>query len=351
MGESSSGCSGRPAASAEVRVSPAPLSGHLLAGGLTKSVGVSLLGRLATIDRRLIYLLAAAIVVVTRFIPLGLPIAVSDQVRQTFGAIDRLPDDSVVVLSPMYNAVGANELNPIFTAFLTHCAERGYRILVLAPGWGLETIHPSVSQTLERYGYVYGQHYLEWGGGEAPTVPWIEMAVDDLGQACGGIDRYGQPLAELPLAQEVPRLTPEYVDVILTVFEHDTGGGSDWLTYATEPIGIPIVIGMSAFSTPGMGVETLYYSLHFPACIQGLRQCAEYEYLLGRPASAIVTQDVMTLIALMILVLVILANAGDVARRRKPPGALPTPGSVCSRAAKHKEEPWRARGSRPDAGG
>jgi hypothetical protein len=48
--------------------------------------------------------------------------------------------------------------------------------------------------------------------------------------------------------------------------------------------------------------------------MQGLRPYAEYEYLLGHSGDAIKTQDVLTLIALMVLVFVILGNVGHVSR-------------------------------------
>ena len=58
--------------------------------------------RLKAIDRRVLYLVAAALVLLTRFVPLGLPLAVSPLVRYTFATVENLPDDAVVVLAPMY---------------------------------------------------------------------------------------------------------------------------------------------------------------------------------------------------------------------------------------------------------
>lgn len=276
--------------------------------------------RLAAIDRRLIYLLAAAIVVVTHFVPLGLPIAVSDQVKRIHETVDGLPDDSVVVISPLYDAAGAGQLNPIFTAFLTHCAERGYRILVLAPGWGLDAAHPIVSQVLARHGYVYGRDYLEWGAWRSPkTTAWMQTAVSDFVQACGGVDYHGQALAELPLAREVPRLTRDHIAAILVV-ECGMPGAQEWFTYVAEVTGIPMAAGEPG---PYPGEIIPYVPPPAWARIEGLRQCAEYEYLLGHSGDAIKTQDVMTLIALMVLVFVILGNVGHVARRRKALAALP----------------------------
>jgi len=74
------------------------------------------------------------------------------------------------------------------------------------------------------------------------------------------------------------------------------------------------------------------------ARITGLRQCAEYEYLLGHPGDAIKTQDVMTLIALMVLMFVILGNVGHVARRRKALAATSRPVDSTARGGKSPGE-------------
>jgi len=110
--------------------------------------------RLKAIDRRVLYLVAAALVLLTRFVPLGLPLAVSPLVRYTFATVENLPDDAVVVLAPMYNEAGNGGMTAFFTALLVHCAERGYRLLIGSTDWtdGPEVVHPVVTSVLARYG-------------------------------------------------------------------------------------------------------------------------------------------------------------------------------------------------------
>ncbi len=283
--------------------------------------------RLATIDRRLIYLVALVIVVTSYLVPLGLPLGVSHQVRQAYEAINALPDGCLVIVSPMYDAPAARQVDPFLTAFLTHCARRGYRILVLAPAWGLEASHLIVSAVLARYGYVYGRDYLEWDSVSAgprerirSTIAWMQAATTDFARACDGVDYHGQPLAQLPIAREVPRLTREHVAALLVV-ECGTPGAWEWFTHVAEPNDIPMTVGGPGFA-PG---EIVPFASFPPLMqhLQGLRQCAEYEYLLGFPGQASKTQDVFSLLALMVLAFVILGNVGFLAERAGDAGVLP----------------------------
>jgi len=53
--------------------------------------------RLKAIDRRVLYLVTAALVLLTRFVPLGLPVSISPLVQHTFNTVENLPNGSVVV--------------------------------------------------------------------------------------------------------------------------------------------------------------------------------------------------------------------------------------------------------------
>jgi len=285
--------------------------------------------RLKAIDRRVLYLVAAALVLLTRFVPLGLPVSISPLVQHTFSTVENLPDGSAVVLSPMYNEAGDGSMTPFFTALLVHCAERGYRLLIGSTDWtdGPEVVHPVVTRVLMRYGYVYGRDYLEWGsrpGGEA----WLRAAAGDFAGACGGTDRDGRSLTQFELAARVPRLTRDYVAAIICV-DIGTPGVDEWRRGVAEPTGIPVVTAWDNVAVP----ETARFDPAWPA-IYGRLALAEYEYLLGHPGAALREQDAMSVPALMVTLFVVLGNAGHLAaglaarRSRKALGLRPGAGGT-----------------------
>jgi hypothetical protein len=286
--------------------------------------------RLKAIDRRVLYLVAALLVLLTRFVPLGLPVSISPLVQHTFNTVENLPDGSVVVLSPMYNEAGDGSMTPFFTALLVHCAERGYRLLIGSTDWtdGPEVVHPVVTRVLTQYGYVYGRDYLEWGsrpGGEA----WLRAAAGDFAGACGGTDRDGRSLTQFELAARVPRLTRDYVAAIICV-DIGTPGVDEWRRGVAEPTGIPVI---TAWDNVAFVPGTVDFDTARPG-IYGRLALAEYEYLLGYPGAALREQDAMSVPALIVTLFVVLGNAGHLAaglaarRSRKAHGLRPGAGGT-----------------------
>ncbi len=270
--------------------------------------------RLMKIDRRIIYLVAAALVVVTLFVPLGLPVKVSELTQQTYDLINSIPEGSLVVLAPMYDAGAAGELTPMFTAFLTQAAERKFKIIVGNCNWtqGPQLVHPIVTDVLGQYGYKYGVDYLEFGSKPGGSM-WMQAAVNDFVQA-SITDYNNQPLSQFEITKLIPKLTKEYVAATF-VLDCGTPGAPTWLTYVNQPEGIPLIVGEIQMSVP----ENMPYvdSGQFAGMIAGSRGAAEYEQLIGHPGKALKSQDTMSVIALMITLFIILGNIGYLTSRKK----------------------------------
>lgn len=269
--------------------------------------------KLMKIDRRIIYIIGAAIVFVTMLYPLGLPIAVSPLTQTTYDGINNLPDGSLVIISPMYDPGAMGELNPMFTAFFYHAVERGYKIVVVNCNWvqGPQIVDPIATAIAEEYGYVYGQDWINLGSKPGGGI-WMQSAVSDLWEAAL-TDFNNQPVSSFAIMQEVPKITAEYVDAIL-VLDCGTPGAPEWLTYVTQSEGIPLFVGEIQMSVP----ENMPYvqSGQFAGMIAGARGAAEYEQLIGHPGAAIKSQDTMSAIALMVTLFIILGNIGHLTRKK-----------------------------------
>lgn len=265
------------------------------------------------IDRRILYILGAVLVVLTILLPLGLPVKVSALTQQTYDAIQNLPDGSLVILSPMYDPGSAGELNPQFKAMLHQCMQRGYKIVIVNTLWtlGPQLVHPVVTQLAEEYGYQYGVNYIELGSKPGSTV-WLQGIVNDFIGNCL-TDYNNQPLDRFPIMQEVPKVTKEYVAATL-VCDCGTPGAPQWLQYVNQPTGIPLIVAEIQMSVP----ENMPYvqTGQFAGMITGSRGCAEYEQLIGKPGQALKSQDTMSVIAIMVALFIILGNIGYLARKK-----------------------------------
>jgi len=270
--------------------------------------------RLMKIDRRIIYLVGAAIVFLTMFYPLGLPIKVSQLAEDSFSVVDSLPADSLVVVTPQYDAGAMGELNPMFKAVFRHCVERGYRIIVMNVNWvqGPQIVHPFATEIAEEAGYVYGQDWINLGSKPGGGI-WLQAANDDLWEAAK-TDFTNQPISSFPIMQDVPKLAGEFIDLAIVLECGSPGAADCWLPYITQPEGITMVVGEIQMSVP----ENMPYvdSGQFAGMIAGSRGCAEYEQLLGAPGDAMKGQDTMSAIALMVTLFIILGNIGYLARKK-----------------------------------
>jgi len=265
------------------------------------------------IDRRLLYLVSVVLVAVTIFVPLGLPVKVSPLAIQTYDAIQNLPDNSVVLIAPMYDPGAGSELNPMLKAMLYQCMERGYRIILGNTNWtlGVGIAHDMIAPIAAEFNYVYGTDYVEFGSKPGGQV-WMQSAKADLPGAAI-VDYNNDPIGQFPLIQAVPRLTQDYIAAVL-VLDCGTPGGLEWLQIITQGTSIKLIVGEIQMSVPDS--MTYVQSGQYNGMIAGSRGGAEYEQLVGRPGAALKSQDTMSVIALMVALFIVLGNIGYLTRKR-----------------------------------
>jgi len=265
------------------------------------------------IDRRLLYLVSVALVAVTIFMPLGLPVKVSPLAIQTYDAIQNLPDNSVVLIAPMYDPGAAGELNPMLRAILYQCMERKYRIILGNTSWtlGVAIAHDMITPIAAEFNYVYGTDYIEFGSKPGGPV-WMQSAKTDLAGAAI-VDYNNDPIGQFPLIQAVPRLTQEYIAAVL-VLDCGTPGALEWLQIITQGTSIQLIVGEIQMSVPDS--MTYVQSGQYNGMIAGSRGGAEYEQLVGRPGAALKSQDTMSVIALMVALFIVLGNIGYITRKK-----------------------------------
>jgi hypothetical protein len=265
------------------------------------------------IDRRIIYLVAVSLVVLTVFVPIGLPVSISPASEAAYDTIQGLHDGALVLIAPMYDPGAAGELNPMLMATLRQCAERGYYIVLGNCSWtsGPQMVHPMVTDILAEYNYVYGEQYIEFGSKPGGSV-WMQSAVTDF-VAATLTDYDNNPLSQFAITAKIPKLTAEFVDMVI-VMDCGTPGYKEWIAYVCQPGNIPLVVGEIQMSVP----ELMPYldAGQVQAMIAGSRGCAEYEQLIGHPGKALKSQDTMSVIALMITLFVLLGNIGYLTRKK-----------------------------------
>lgn len=231
---------------------------------------------LSRIDRRWIFLLMGLAVALPILFQLTFPERPTGLAVTTFEAIEELPPGTPVLLSFDFDPASEGELGPMATAFVRHCAEKRLRMCFMTL-WpvGVQMIEEAVERVLvdDFPDYEYGVGYVNLGfktGNEAV----IKVITTDLRQTYP-TDRYGTPLAELPMMQGIRSIRD--FPLIINV-SAGYPGTKEWVQYAVTPYSeeIVLVAGCTGVQAP---LLYPYIPEQLPGLLGAIKGAAEYEAL------------------------------------------------------------------------
>ncbi len=257
------------------------------------------------IDRRLIYLLAWIVVLAPLLSPLGLPVSIGRDSTAYYNFINKLPDDSVILVTFDYGISAMPELYPLTIATLSQLWSRPFKVVVVASWREGPMVMDVVLKEMdpqEKFGKVYGVDWIELG-----FVPQGEIGMAALGKDIWGTAAVDyiekKPTSSFPIMQNIK--TAKDIDLIVS-FETGTPGLPEWLRQWNTPYGTPIIMGCIGVMVPE--VAPYLQTGQLGSLIPGLTASAEYEQILRRPGLATAGVDAVSMSHLLIIVLVIIYN-------------------------------------------
>jgi hypothetical protein len=272
---------------------------------------MSIMERVANIDRRIIFLLVALAVIIPLLIPLGLPVDISKPVLDVYKAVDSLSEGSIVVVSCDYDPGSEAELTPATVAFLEHCFRKNLRVYMMGlwpPGpelgnLALETIAP-------RYNKVYGVDYINVGYRPGGPVMLVSLGrdVSDLVRA----DYTGTPIDSFPLGRAVK--SARDMKFIMT-FSAGDPGVLHWVIYFNARYGTPVATATTAIMAPQQ--YPYLSSRQLVGLLGGLKGAAEYETLIDMKGRAVAGMDSQSIVHLLLVVFIVIGNIILVYQKRK----------------------------------
>jgi hypothetical protein len=235
----------------------------------------AVLGRLASIDRRIIYVVMGLSVLIPILFPLGLKVTVTPATQEAFDAVENLPEGSRVLVSFDYGPSTSAENDPMVAAVMRHCLTRNLRVVAIAlypVGGGSVALQQMQQLAAEFPDKTLGVDYVNLGykdGGQAA----MKRMGEDL-PALFPVDATGRPIAELPIMEGVK----SYADFGLAATFATGLIGEWWANLVNAQFHIPVIIGPTAVSA------AKYYaylnSENIVGLIGGLKGASEYEKLL-----------------------------------------------------------------------
>lgn len=273
--------------------------------------------KLMRIDRRVIFLVAALVVIIPTLVPLGLPTYVTRHTQSLFNAIEKIPPNSQPLLLVFdFEPSLMPELYPMTIAVLRHCFARNIRVIgitLYAAGAGLGEM--AMHSVAKEYGKESGIDYAYLG--YKPGTTAVILSLGENIHKTFPSDYYGNPVGELRIMDRVHN----YQNIPLVV---DVGGGrspSWWIAFAGARYHVRLGIGVTAV------LAADYYPFlqtgQVVGILSGLKGASEYEELLrqhnlsDRQRKASQGMEAISLGHLVIIGFIILGNLAYFGRKKR----------------------------------
>jgi hypothetical protein len=272
------------------------------------------------IDRRILYILLISVIAAPFVFGVPVPPAlVLPETQKYYDTIEEFANDStrnqkLVILCANYGAGTMADNQTQLEATMQHLMKRKLKFAIFAfsTPQGREQGQLAADKYTAKYGYVYGENYVNWGF-RAPDsiVPLLKAAVRDVPGAFGN-DIRGKPLAEVPVMQGIK--TVNDIGLIIEVASANTLPA--WIEYFQRTGDEPIPTLYCP--TPVMAPEAFPFlkSGQLSGMMIGLKGAIEYEGLIQERGFGTRASASLSYSHLLIIFLVVLGNAGMFAARR-----------------------------------
>lgn len=272
---------------------------------------MSVLTKLLAIDRRIIFLVIAAAVVLSLFFPMRLEVAVTPPVESIYKTIESLPEGSVVLVSNDYDPSSKPELYPMSVALFRHCFKKNLKVVAMTlwvTGEGLIADALNAALKDERFkDKKEGEDYVFLGAKVGGSAVIMGMGQDIAGTFPK--DYKKRPVTDLPLMKNLKTLTD--FDYVVSIAA-GSPGVDDWVIYGSEYLRKkkPKRVELAAGCTGVMATQYYPYldSGQINGLLGGMKGAAEYESLIQWKDQGTYQMDAESVTHIIIIAFVILGN-------------------------------------------
>jgi hypothetical protein len=269
---------------------------------------------LANVDRRIIFVLIAAAVIIPLLAPIGLPVTVTPQSKSIYDEVEALPPGSNVIVSFDYDPAAAPEVHPMALSFLRHCFQKKHKVIIMAL-WpqGAQLAVRAVAEVGADFDLEYGRDYVNLG-----YKPGGDIVIKSMGSSIRDVfprDMAGRATSSLPLMAKVNNLND--VALVMDLSAGDPGVPA-WVRVGNALYHRKIAGGSTAVSAPQF--FPYLQTGQLIGLLGGLKGAAEYETLVNYPGAATSRMDSQSVAHLVIIAFIIFANAAYFISRRYQEG-------------------------------
>lgn len=259
--------------------------------------------RLERLDRRYIFIFVALAIFFPFLKPIGLPVSVTQPVKEFYDVIERLPQNSTVLLSADWDPGSRAELLPMNIAVLHHLFRRNIKVVALSL-WpaGPRMLEECIAAVKPNYpDKQYGIDYVNLGFKEGREVAMVALGESIV--TTFPTDFYHTPLESLPIFATVKNY--EAIELIISL-SAGYPGTKEWVQQVQKRFNKNMVSCCGGVSSPEY--YPYYESKQLLGLIGGLKACAEYEVLLDKQGQAVKAMDAQALGHYVIVFFIVLGN-------------------------------------------
>ncbi len=272
--------------------------------------------RLSLLDRRWVYLILAAVVVITLLIKFATPIRINPEVRSIYDFVEARKPGSYLHMAIDYDPGSLAEMHPMTYAIMEQALAKGIKIIMTAlspngPGMAEQAMLDIMDSVRIHTGkqLTYGQDIVFLGYKPYPGIVILSMGQNY--RLSFPNDYYNTPLDSIPMMKNV--INYDNVDGIILIT--GTSGVDFWISYANGRYNAPLAVGLTGV----MAADYYPYlkSGQIFGLMGGMLGAAEYEKLVHRPGRAMEAMRVQVWTHMIIIIFIFIGNAGYLISRRK----------------------------------
>jgi len=268
--------------------------------------------RAGSLDRRVIFVVIALVVILPLFFPLGLPIRPTNSSQDVYNAVDKLEAGDKALISFEYGPSTKPEIHPMAIALLHHLFQKDVKVYItcLWPDGQFMAMEALDQVAINTYHKTYGEDFVLLGyrpGAEAV----IKGLVSNIRKVFT-VDSQGNFLDDIPMMTDVNQVAD--FDFL---FSASAGypGTVEWVQYAADPTGVTMSTGTTSIQVN----EVMPYvqSGQIVGILGGMPGAAEYESLIGIAGIGTSGMDAQSVAHLVIVAFIIFGNISFFVERRR----------------------------------
>jgi hypothetical protein len=233
--------------------------------------------RLGKIDRRIIYLILAVVVIIPLILTVKLPskVRAMPRTKDIFNHIENIDPNGkrrAILISVDFDPQTEPELKPQFEAVVRHAFAQGIPVMMMAlPIQGTDIGIEVFTRLAEEHNKEYGVDYVILGWKPSPVA--VILGMGNFIEQVFPTDYWGTPLSKIPMMANIKN----YDDCGLVIDFTGSSYYGTWVVYAHTPFNVPVATGVTSVSVAD--IYPYLGSKQFVGMLAGMKAGAEYERL------------------------------------------------------------------------